>query len=120
MTVTDARPHRHTRPTPLDADDVATMDVEHLIVFSYVTWAAAARRRVTLRQLADLRGKHGRPLGPRVSASLLRDLVDQGLVHLPGLAIASPTDKLAVLVCGYLPPMPGAPRPVHTPLGADS
>lgn len=100
------------RETPVTVAEIAAFDLVEVRLFAYAAWAAAARRRITLADLALIQAANGRPIGVRTAGQVLRDLQDTGV-----LAVARPLDAaggdtpLPVLVAGRLAPAPVQPAP---------
>jgi hypothetical protein len=104
------------REAPVTAAEIASLSLAELRMFAYTAWAAAARRRVTLADLAAIPAATGRPLGVRVAAQVLRDLQDTGILAVSrALDTAGSDTPLPVFVAGRLAPAT-PPQPVSTPL----
>ena len=105
------------REAPVTAAEIAGLSLAELRMFAYTAWAAAARRRVTLADLAMIPAVTGRPLGVRVAAQVLRDLQDTGIIAVSrALDTAGGDTPLPVFVAGRLAPAAPPPQPTPTPL----
>ncbi|MFB7908348.1 hypothetical protein ACFC1T_18115 [Kitasatospora sp. NPDC056076] len=75
-------------------------------MLAWLACQAAAAQQVTVRQLASLQGPPGRPIGVKEALQIAGDLIDAGLVLVPGLAGAGLDQPLPVYTAGYRRPKP--------------
>ncbi|MGW2256217.1 hypothetical protein ACWCXH_39725 [Kitasatospora sp. NPDC001660] len=105
MTTTVVPPRR--RAPRSEAPEPAAVGRLPLIEARMLAWLAcqaAAARQVTVRQLAELQGPAGRPIGVKEAVQIAGDLMDAGLVVVPGLRGAGLDQQLPVYTAGYRRP----------------
>ncbi|MFJ2779453.1 class I SAM-dependent methyltransferase [Kitasatospora sp. NPDC087315] len=101
---------RQTKPTatpPREALAAAAIGRLPLIEARMLAWLAcqaAAAQQATVRQLAGLPGPTGRPIGVKETVQITCDLMDTGLVVVPGLTGARLDQPLPVFTAGYRRP----------------
>ncbi|MGW2253254.1 hypothetical protein ACWCXH_24105 [Kitasatospora sp. NPDC001660] len=105
MTTTVVPPRRRApRSEAPEPTVVGRLPLIEARMLAWLACQAAAARQVTVRQLAELQGPAGRPIGVKEALQIAGDLMDTGLVVVPGLRGAGLDQQLPVYTAGYRRP----------------
>jgi hypothetical protein len=90
----------------LTAQDLGRLTLVESRVLAYLAWASAARRTVSLTDIAAVTGPGDRPIGVHDARRICEDLHDCGFVFMPQWLAAGTSGPMTVVVGGR--PEPGA------------